>query len=124
MEFGGVWRTDAEILPVQHVPVPPEWDFSHSRPVEGMGLDHCFDGWDGNATVTWPSRGLRLVVAATEAFRHLVIYVPDGQRYFCVEPVSHVSDAIHGDPPAALGLRTLQPGEPFEASMMLEVTAL
>lgn len=92
--FEGVWRTDAEVLPLQHVPVPPEWDFSASRRVGGTGLDHCFDGWDGEATVTWPQRGLRLVVSATEAFRHLVIYVPDGQRYFCVEPVSHANGAV------------------------------
>ena len=92
--LGGVWHTDAEILPVQHVPVPREWDFSHSRSVEGMGLDHCFDGWDGDATVTWPSRGLRLTLSATGAFRHLVIYVPGGQRYFCAEPVSHANGAV------------------------------
>ncbi|KAF0098104.1 MAG: hypothetical protein FD144_4581 [Rhodospirillaceae bacterium] len=92
--LAGVWRTDAEVLPLQRVPLPPEWDFSRSRRVDGMGLDHCFDGWDGQATVTWPQRGLRLVLSATEAFRHLVIYVPDGQRYFCVEPVSHANGAV------------------------------
>ncbi len=92
--LGGVWRADAEVLPVQHVPLPSEWDFSRSRRIDGMGLDHCFDGWDGHAIVTWPSRGLRLALAATEAFRHLVIYVPVGQRYFCVEPVSHANGAI------------------------------
>jgi aldose 1-epimerase len=99
--LGGVWRTDAEVLPVQHVPLPSEWDFSRSRRVEGMALDHCFDGWDGRATVTWPSRGLRLALSATEAFRHLVIYVPDGQRYFCVEPVSHANGAVGRSPLAA-----------------------
>ena len=92
--MSGVWRTDPEVLPLQHLPVPPEWDFSRSRRVDGMGLDHCFDGWNGKATVTWPQRGLRLVLSATEAFRHLVIYVPEGQRYFCVEPVSHANGAI------------------------------
>ena len=92
--LSGVWRTDPEVLPLQHLPVPPEWDFSRSRRVDGMGLDHCFDGWDGKATVTWPQRGLRLMISATEAFRHLVIYVPEGQRYFCVEPVSHANGAI------------------------------
>lgn len=92
--LAGVWRTDAEVLSLQRVPLPPEWDFSLSRRVEGMGLDHCFDGWDGQATVTWPQRGLRLVLSATEAFRHLVIYVPDGQRYFCIEPVSHANGAV------------------------------
>jgi aldose 1-epimerase len=92
--LSGVWRTDPEVLPLQRLPVPPDWDFSRSRRVDGMGLDHCFDGWDGKATVTWPQRGLRLVLSATEAFRHLVIYVPEGQRYFCVEPVSHANGAI------------------------------
>jgi len=92
--LSGVWRTDPEVLPLQRLPVPPEWDFSRSRRVDGMGLDHCFDGWNGKATVTWPQRGLRLVISATEAFRHLVIYVPEGQRYFCVEPVSHANGAI------------------------------
>ena len=92
--LAGVWRTDAEVLPLQRVPVPPEWDLSASRRVDGLGLDHCFDGWDGAANITWPQRGLRLVLSATEAFRHLVIYVPDGQRHFCVEPVSHANGAI------------------------------
>ncbi len=92
--LAGVWRTDTEVLPLQRVPVPLEWDFSASRRVDGMGLDHCFDGWDGEATITWPQRDLRLVLSATEAFRHLVIYVPDGQRHFCVEPVSHANGAV------------------------------
>lgn len=92
--LAGVWHTDAEVLPLQRVPVPPEWDFSASRRVDGLGLDHCFDGWDGAAAITWPQRGLRLVLSATEAFRHLVIYVPDGQRHFCVEPVSHANGAV------------------------------
>lgn len=92
--LAGVWRTDAEVLSLQRVPVPSEWDFSTSRRVDGMALDHCFDGWDGEATITWPRRGVRLVLSATEAFRHLVIYVPDGQRHFCVEPVSHANGAV------------------------------
>jgi Galactose mutarotase and related enzymes len=100
--LSGVWRTDPEVLPLQRVPVPPEWDFSRSRRVEGMGLDHCFDGWDGHAAVSWPGRDLRLSLVATEAFRHLVIYVPDGQRYFCVEPVSHANGAV-GQRPLAAG---------------------
>ena len=99
--LSGVWRTDAEVLPVQRVPLPPEWDFSQSRPVARMDLDHCFDGWDGHATVAWPRSGLRLDLVATEAFRHLVIYVPAGQRYFCVEPVSHANGTVGQSPLAA-----------------------
>jgi aldose 1-epimerase len=35
-----------------------------------------------------------------------------------------VSNAIHMADPAAHGLRTLQPGESFEASMTLDVAVL
>jgi len=90
----GVWRTDAEILPTERVAVPPEWDFAASRKVDSIVLDNCFDAWDGRATITWPRRGLRLDLTASEPFRHLVIYVPKGSRYFCVEPVSHASGAV------------------------------
>lgn len=90
----GVWRTDAEVLPIERVAVPPEWDFTVSRRVDTVVLDNCFDGWDGHAMITWPRRGLRLDLTASAPFRHLVIYVPTGSRYFCVEPVSHASGAI------------------------------
>lgn len=90
----GVWRTDAEVLPVERVAVPAEWDFACPRRVEGVGLDHCFDGWDGIAAITWPGRRLRLVLSATEAFHHLVIYIPDGRSHFCVEPVSHANGRV------------------------------
>lgn len=90
----GVWRTDPEVLPLDRVAVPPEWDFSRSRRVDGLGLDHCFDGWDGRATIRWPLRGLRLMLSATEAFRHLVIYIPDDRSFFCVEPASHANGRV------------------------------
>lgn len=90
----GVWRTDPEVLPLEHMAVPADWDFARARKVDGLGLDHCFDGWDGIAAVTWPGRALRLTLSATEAFRHLVIYIPDGRPFFCVEPVSHASGQV------------------------------
>ncbi len=90
----GVWRADAEVLPVDRIAVPPEWDFAVSRPVDGVVLDNCFDGWDGRAMIRWPRHGLGLALEATEPFRHLVIYVPKGQPFFCVEPVSHANGAV------------------------------
>jgi aldose 1-epimerase len=57
----------------------------------------------------------------TSNLTHLVVYTPAAKAYFCVEPVSHVSNAIHMRDPAAHGLRTLQPGESFEAWMALGV---
>ncbi|MBS0550441.1 MAG: aldose 1-epimerase [Proteobacteria bacterium] len=89
-----VWRTNAEVLPIARIVVPPAYDFSRSRNVNDVTLDNCFDGWDGRATIRWPSRKLRLVIEASSIFRHVVIYVPPGKPYFCVEPVSHANGRV------------------------------
>ena len=44
-----VWRTDTEVLPIERIPVPSEWDFSQGRRPDSVFLDNCFDGWDGRA---------------------------------------------------------------------------
>lgn len=88
-----VWLGDREVLPVERVAVPPGWSHDPSRPVV-TGLDNCFDGWDGAATIAWPRRGWRLDLRASAPFRHAVVYTPPGRDYFCVEPVSHANGAI------------------------------
>jgi aldose 1-epimerase len=98
-----VWRTDPEVLPVECIPVPPEWDFTHGRRPDSVFLDNCFDGWDGRAAIAWPARGLRLDLEASDPFRHAVIYTPPGQRFFCIEPVSHANGQVGLAPLAAGG---------------------
>jgi len=112
----GVWRTDAEVLPIEHMSVPAAWDFSKPRRVDSVVLDHCFDGWDGHATIAWPRRRLRLALSATETFRHLVIYVPEGQPFFCVEPVSHANGAV--------GRSRLAPGATLAGTISFGVSTL
>lgn len=98
-----VWRTDQEVLPIERIPVPSEWDFSRGRRPDSVFLDNCFDGWDGRAAIAWPARGLRLDLEASEPFRHAVIYTPPGQRFFCIEPVSHANGQVGLAPLAAGG---------------------
>lgn len=89
-----VWRTDAEVLPIARIVVPPAYDFSRSRNVNEVTLDNGFDGWDGRATIRWPGRKLLLHLEASPTFRHAVIYVPPDRPYFCVEPVSHANGRV------------------------------
>jgi aldose 1-epimerase len=111
-----VWRTDAEVLPVERIAVPSDWDFSAGRTVDSLVLDNCFDGWDGRATIAWPRRRLRLDLVATVPFRHLVIYVPPGQPYFCVEPVSHANGQV--------GLAPLGPGGILAGEIVFHISNL
>jgi aldose 1-epimerase len=114
IEVADRWEPDATGLPVRKVTQQ-----GIDGEVASLGFDHCFDGWTGPASIRDEKFSLRL----TSNLTHLVVYTPPDKPYFCVEPVSHVSNAIHMSDPVAHGLRTVQPAEALEASMTLVVSS-
>jgi len=85
--------------------------------VAHLSFDNCFEGWRGAARL----RDDKLSMRMTSSLPYLVVYTPAHSPYYCVEPVSHVSNAIHMADPAAHGLRSLAAGATFDAWMKLEV---
>ena len=59
--------------------------------VSHLDFDNCFDGWHGAARI----RDEKISLQLTSSLRYLVVYTPRDKDYFCVEPVSHVYNAIH-----------------------------
>jgi len=115
IELSERWECDATQLPIRKVAQPGiDGDVAH------LDFDNGFEGWKGPARI----RDEKVSLQLTSSLPHLVVYTPQDKDYYCVEPVSHVGNAIHMADPAAHGLRTLQPGESFEASMTLDVTVL
>ena len=110
---GRLWLTDAEIMPLTLVAPPPEQDPGRGLPVDRVALDNVFTGWDGHALVDWPERRARLTTAAGPPLGCLVVYSPPGRSFFCVEPVSHVTDAFNlaAAGRTDTGTMTLAPGE-------------
>jgi aldose 1-epimerase len=112
IELAERWVADVNQLPIRKVAQPGiDSDVAH------LDFDNCFEGWRGPARI----RDERFSLQLASSLRYLVVYTPQDRDYFCVEPVSHVSNAIHMADPAAHGLRTLAPGESMDAAMTLEV---
>jgi aldose 1-epimerase len=86
-----------------------------------LDVDHCFDGWNGVATLR--DELLRTRISST--LGRLVVFTNASRDTIAIEPVSHVNNAINlvaaGADAQALGLRTLQPGETLTAQMSIEV---
>ena len=107
------WENDANKLPTRKVAQAGlDGDVAH------MAFDHCFDGWRGAARI----RDEKLALKLSSSMSRLVVYTPAQSDYFCVEPVSHVNNAIHMAEPATHGLVTLQPGATLNAWVRLEVS--
>jgi aldose 1-epimerase len=114
IELSERWDNDASGLPVRRVAQPGiDADVAH------LAFDNCFEGWRGAARIRDEKLSLRL----SSSLPYLVVFTPQTRPYFCVEPVSHVSNAIHMADPTAHGLRALDPGATFDAWMRLEVDA-
>lgn len=115
IELSDRWESDATGLPTRKVAQPGiDADVAH------LAFDNCFEGWRGAARLRDEKLSLRL----TSSLPYLVVFTPATRDYYCVEPVSHVSNAIHMTDPLAHGLRSVEPGASTEAWMTLEVAAV
>lgn len=113
-----VWLNGEDFLPAQRIAVPPEWDHAAGKRIGSASLDNCFAGWDGRAHITWASGGPGLAIEADGLFRHLIVYTLPGQDFFCVEPVSHMTDAVNrADAVPDHGLRILAPEETLRGAV-------
>lgn len=114
IELAERWDNDATGLPVRRVAQPGiDADIAH------LDFDNCFSGWRGAARI----RDEKLSMRLTSSLPYLVVFTPQTKPYYCVEPVSHVSNAIHMADPAAHGLQTVEAGQRLEGWMRLEVSA-
>ena len=118
-EVAEIWLPDPLNIPREKIAVPDWADFRNERPVAEMTLDHIFAKVRGAATIRWPneSRGVR--VEGDQVLDRLVVFIPPGQDYFCVEPVSHVANAINMPDIEAAGLRILQPNAELSATVSI-----
>jgi aldose 1-epimerase len=116
-----MWATDAEVMPTALVDADPRLGGAHGLPVADVMLDNAFTGWHRQATITWPERRARLLLDADAPLGFLVVYSPAGRDYFCVEPVSHCTDAFNlaAQGRADTGMLTLQAGASVSAIMRL-----
>jgi len=111
-----LWLTDDEVMPTALVPASTVWPTGEGLGVEDAVLDTCFTGWDGAIDIRWPDRSLRMT--ADGPLDKLVIFTPQGETFFCAEPVSNITDALNlvatrDD----TGLVTLAPGETLSGTV-------
>jgi aldose 1-epimerase len=113
-KVGGLWEIDDEVIPVKNVPVPPEYDFTSAKSLDEARLDSCFSGYGGMMQVVWPHHPVALNLESSPNLDHFVVYTPQGENFFCAEPVSHKPNAINDKDWAGNGLIVLAPGETEE----------
>lgn len=109
-----LWLSTPDMLPDREVPAETLGDWSTGGPVIGESLiDNAYAGWNGHATVV-RGDGTHIVLTASGA-PWLHVYRPPRSQDFCLEPVSHMPDAIN----RADGMDMLLPGR--EKTLFLRI---
>jgi aldose 1-epimerase len=107
-----VWLSDENSMPSELAPVPDDWDLNGINP-DDASLDNNFTGWSGSALIEWPDRGASLTLTGEGLFQFLVVYTPEGEDFFCVEPVSNSIAAFNlaAEGRNDVGMSVVEPGE-------------
>jgi aldose 1-epimerase len=117
----GVWENGPDSLPRRHGQPPAGWQHGEPRAVTESRLDNCFTGWNGTADILAGPASLR--IEASEAFGQLQVFTPSGADFFCVEPVSHVPDAVNRpDLPASQAMHILEPNQMLSGTIRMCLT--
>lgn len=108
----GRWETSDDLIPT-------EWRALSSAPdwFGAREIDHCYTRRRGAIEIDWPSHRLSIEPSVDMPFT--VVFAPSGADYFCVEPASHMPDALNRpEPPAVTGVRWLDSGKRWSASVV------
>ena len=110
----GEWLADDASMPITLDEETEARDWWQGQPVASRLVDTAYVGREGPLTIAWPDRKLMAVIEPSSGLDHTVVYVPAGENYFCVEPVSHATDAINRAPDT---MQVIAPGECWSVSM-------
>jgi aldose 1-epimerase len=89
------WRWDQELMPITMEANPDAASLLRGRPVSELPVAAEYAGWDGRATIEWPTLRVRVELATAPPLRHVVMWIPEGESFFCFEPISHATDALN-----------------------------
>ena len=108
-----MWVSDAEVMPTDLLPPPADMDVNAGVVPDRVAMDNTFTGWGHRVEIAWPEWRARLIMEAPPPLDFLVVFTPPGEDFFCVEPVSNMTDAFNLAAAGRddTGMRVLAPDE-------------
>lgn len=115
----GEWHNDADCLPLalDRWEMPRDW--WNGEPVGTRAVDTVYTERAEQLEIAWPTRDLALTLECSEALSDTVVYSPAGEGFFCIEPVTHGTNAIN----QGIGMRHLRSGETFSVKVHMSATS-
>lgn len=125
-----MWAVDNECLPTDIVSSVFDASDNNTIKVSEHILDNAFMNLTAQnsvpAVITWPEWQAQATVSSSDNCRFMVIYCPENEDFFCLEPVTHCTDAFNkyqaGE--TDTGIQILEPKAILKTEMKIAVNAL
>jgi len=117
-----MWEVDEECMPTSITGAPRGLLSNAGMMINQNSLDNALVGFKQQATIAWPEWGMEANISTSSNCEFLVVYSPKEEDFFCIEPVTHCTDAINlfNNGRKDTGLKHLAHGEIF--SIWMKVT--
>lgn len=105
------------------IPLTPRLDFRQLRALDENEVNDLMSKRQGDAPaqMVWPAHDIALEMYADPIFEHYLLYAPQGQPFFAVEPMTNANDGFNlfERGIAGSGVFVLQPGESARGTVRL-----
>lgn len=112
----GEWQTSSDGLPLALAEAVGAVDWWQGAPMTSRAVDTIQEGRDGALTIRRPADGLLIEMEPSDCLSCTGVYVASDADFFCVEPLTHPTDAINRAPEK---LAMLRQGETLQASLLV-----
>ncbi|WP_434362445.1 aldose 1-epimerase [Parasalinivibrio latis] len=89
------WPFGSSMIPEGACTIRDEWSTKHGYAIKGNDLTLGYSGWKQHAKIEWRSPNLSIAIKSSENLDHLILHIPPQADYWCLEPVSHVTDTFN-----------------------------
>lgn len=116
---GRVVMTDGFLPEVEKLGGHGEVSPLAGRPWLHRNMDDVFAHRSGGAQIVWPDQPWSLSIEPDPMLAHWIVYAPRDREFICIEPISHLPNAVNINPlkrPSAGEMKALGPGERWSAT--------
>ena len=78
---------------------------------------------EGTLAFAWPGSGVKARIQADPGMEHVIVYSPEGENFFAVEPVTNANDGINllAQGITNCGVVVLKPGEALKTGFQIVI---
>ena len=89
------WDGQPEDFPTKTKSIENNFNIRNGRALWKNEKTVCYENFDGKVKIIWPYKKKKITMKVDKIFNHLIVHVPKGEEYFCIEPVSHPTDGFN-----------------------------